>query len=84
MQSRYRNKQTIIADILQSTNRRKGITKTNIIQSANLSWTMFKRYLDILVSNGYILTEGRAYKPTKKGYAFLESMRSDIKGTKCK
>ncbi len=79
LKSRYRDKQTIVADIIRSTyNNGKGVRKTNILQKANLSTAMLNRYLDILMQRGYILNEGCYYKPTKKGLVFLESYESEL------
>ncbi len=79
LKSRYRDKKTIVADIIRSTyNNGKGVRKTNILQKANLSTAMLNRYLGTLMRKGYILNEGCFYRPTKKGLTFLENYESEL------
>lgn len=76
---KYRDRQTIIADILRSTcSRKEGVRKTKILQSANLSLAMFNKYLNVLEANGYILIEEGVYRPTRKGHEFLENVRNNM------
>jgi len=73
-----RDRLTIIADILKSISySKKGRRKTNIMQSANLSYDQFNKYLDLLIRNGYVIVEGRIYKPTSRGLEFLETIEAD-------
>jgi len=74
-----RDSATIIADIIKSLGENpRGKRKTNIMQSANLSFDMVNKYLDLLLRNGYvILDDGNMYKPTGKGLRFLKNLESD-------
>jgi len=73
-----RDRATIIADILKSVRfNQKGRRKTNIMQTANLSFDQLNKYLDLLLINGYIIVDGHMYKPTSRGLEFLETVESD-------
>lgn len=73
-----RDRVTIIADILKSLNySKRGRRKTNIMQSANLSYDQLNKYLDLLMRNGYVVVEGQMYKPTSRGLEFLETVEND-------
>jgi len=73
-----RDRATIIADILKSIRfNTNGRRKTNIMQSANLSTDQMNKYLDLLIRNGYIIEDGRMYKPTSRGLRFLENLETD-------
>ena len=75
---RKRDRATIIADILKSIKHNpQGRRKTNIMQSANLSFDQMNKYLDLLLRNGYIIADGDMYKPTSRGLEFLESIEID-------
>lgn len=77
---KYRDRMTIIADILKSVSENgKGKRKTNIMQSANLSYNQVNKYLDLLLRNGYVvLGNGYMYKPTGEGLRFLQNLETDI------
>jgi len=74
-----RDSATIIADILRAVgDSPKGKRKTNIMQSANLSYDQVNKYLDLLLRNGYvILQDGYVYKPTGDGLRFLASLQAE-------
>jgi len=73
-----RDRATIIADILKSIRfNQKGRRKTNIMQAANLSYDQLNKYLDLLISNGYVIVDGHMYKPTSRGLEFLETVEAD-------
>jgi len=74
-----RDSATIIADILKAVGESsRGKRKTNIMQSANLSYDQVNKYLDLLMRNGYImLDDGYLYKPTGKGLRFLENLQAE-------
>ncbi len=73
-----RDRVTIIADILKSVKYNpRGKKKTNIMQTANLSFEQMNKYLDLLLRNGYVIVDGQMYKPTSRGLAFLESVEAD-------
>lgn len=72
-----RDRATIIADILKSVRYSKSRRKTNIMQSANLSTDQMNKYLDLLLRNGYLILDGRKYKPTPKGLELLENLETD-------
>jgi len=73
-----RDRATIMADILKSvTGTQRGRRKTNIMQSANLSSDLVNKYLDVLLRNGFVVSEGYMYKPTGKGLRFLQNLEND-------
>ena len=77
--SRHRDRSTIIEDILRTiSDRKKGRKKTQIMQSANLSYALAKKYLSCLVESGFIsMTEKRAYQITQKGSVFLHLIETE-------
>jgi predicted transcriptional regulator len=80
-----RDRATIIANILESIRfNPKGRRKTNIMQSANLSYEQLNKYLDLLIRNGYVIVEGQMFKPTSKGLEFLQVIRADYLKLKLK
>jgi len=70
---KYRDRVTIIFDILKSVkNSRGGKRKTQIMQSANLNYTQTKKYLNYLTSFGFLMvTDGQIYRITSEGSKFL-------------
>jgi len=82
---RKRDRATIIANILQSIRLNpKGRRKTNIMQSANLSYDQLNKYLDLLIRNGYVIVEGQMYKPTTRGLEFLQTVETEYLKLKMK
>lgn len=73
---KYRDRATIIADILNSLVRNpRGKRKTNIKQSANLSTYLLNKYLDLLLRNDFVkIEDGDIYKPTTKGLKLLQNL----------
>lgn len=71
-----RDRAAIIADILSSLVRSpRGERKTNIRQSANLSSDLLKKYLDLLLINGFVKVEEEGiYKPTTRGLELLQNL----------
>ena len=68
-----RDRATIIADIIKSVRYNpRGKRKTHIMRNANLNFDQVNMYLDLLIRNGYIMFDGRVYKPTLRGLEFLE------------
>lgn len=47
------------------------------MQSANLSTEQVNKYLDLLMRNGYIIVDGRLYKPTSRGLELLENLQTE-------
>ena len=70
---KYRSRAEIIATILHGAN--KGATKTRLMYSAYLSYTMTQEYIAFLQDRGMILYEEgtQKYKVTEKGLQFLHS-----------
>ena len=67
-----RDELTIMRDILRLT--RTPTASTKILYGANLSYTQFSRYLDLLVEKGFMKVAGRTpptYVTTNKGELFL-------------
>jgi len=63
-----------MSDILTTVKKsRKGRRKTQIMQSANLNYTQTKKYLDYLLTCGYLVfTEKETYAITHEGSRFLQ------------
>jgi predicted transcriptional regulator len=62
----------IIAFMLESTGRES--KKTHIMYKANLSYTLLKKYLDMVVGSGLILydSSSRTYRISQKGLTYLK------------
>jgi len=80
---RHRDRATIFAEILRTTNSERGKKKTDIMRSVNLNYHQVNKYLRLLLINGLLCvdTDDR-YKPTKKGLEIiekLESLNSELK-----
>jgi len=73
---KYRDRATIIGDILSSLLRKpEGKRKTNIMQSAGLSSDLLNKYLDLLLRNGYVMVEnGEIYKLTPRGLKLFQNL----------
>jgi predicted transcriptional regulator len=71
---KYRDRVSIISDILTTVkNSRKGRRKTQIMQSANLNYNQTRKYLDYLLTCGYlVVTEKETYLITNEGSRFLQ------------
>ncbi len=73
-----RDRTTIIADIIKSVRYNpRGKRKTHIMRNANLNFDQVNMYLDLLMRNGYIMFDGRVYKPTARGLQFLETVENE-------
>jgi predicted transcriptional regulator len=70
---KYRDRVTIVSDILQSVrNSKEGRKKTQIMQSANLNYAQTKKYLNYLTDCGFLkVTDRQIYVITGKGSEFL-------------
>jgi predicted transcriptional regulator len=73
---KYRDRATIIADILASlVEKPDGKRKTNIKQSANLSSDLLNKYIDLLLRNGYIMiNNGDIYRLTQRGLKLWQNL----------
>ena len=70
---KYRDRMTIVSDILKAVKIRREAKKTQIMESANLNYVQTKKYLNYLISCGYLaITERRTYIVTEKGNHFLQ------------
>lgn len=72
---KYRDRVTIIGDILQSVKDSPGKEKrkTQIMQSANLNYFQIKKYLNYLLNCGFLTrTDKETYVVTEKGSRFLQ------------
>ena len=65
-----RDRLSIIAAILEAAN--FGAGKTKIMFSANLSFKLFEKYLDICLRAGFIQAHGNKYNLTEQGATFLK------------
>ena len=75
MFKRRRSEIDIIKDILSLSE--GGAKRTHIIYKCNMSFTQFKRYIEFLSNNNYIIrqkTDGRKYHITKDGEHFLKDI----------
>jgi len=71
---KYRDRTTIISDILKTVKTsKKGRKKTQIMQSANLNYAQTKKYLNYLTDCGFlVVTERQTYVITNEGSRFLQ------------
>jgi predicted transcriptional regulator len=70
---KYRDRLCIVAAVLEATN--SGSTKTKIMFAANLSFTLLEKYLDIVVSAGFVEVNDSVYLLTESGQEFLKRYR---------
>lgn len=68
--SKYRDRLRIIADILMTADSRS--KKTKIMYGANLSHRLLEKYLDEVLTIGFLQMNGNEYEVTEKGKLFLE------------
>lgn len=70
---KYRDRMTIIGEILKTVKESKGIKKkTQIMQSANLNYTQLDKYLRYLLHRGFLrITEKGEVQITEEGAKFL-------------
>jgi len=70
---KYRDRTSIIEDILRSVkNSKNGRKKTQIMQSANLNYRQMKKYITYMLNCGYLtVTDGQTYIITENGSRFL-------------
>jgi len=69
-----RSNAEIIGDILEVLDR--GYNKTSsLMKNANLSFTLTKKYINMMISNGLIEEVDGEYKITEKGRRLLENLR---------
>ena len=71
---KHREKSDIMADILKVAN--SGIGKTKIMYSANLSYTLLCKYLDLACQCGLLDQVSKQYKLTLQGREFLRKYDS--------
>jgi predicted transcriptional regulator len=67
--NKNRDSLSIIASILEITN--SGAKKTKIMFSANLSYSLLMKYLNLIVEAGFIQLEDSIYHLTSQGREFL-------------
>jgi len=67
---KYRDRFDIFAHVLESA--RNGALKTNIMYSANLSFHLNEKYLNVCLENGLIEKTNEHYVTTKKGREYLK------------
>ncbi len=63
----------ILADVLAAAE--KGARKTRIMQQANLSHDLLRKYLGEAVSNAFLQSNGFGFELTEKGQKFLEQYK---------
>ena len=75
---KYRDRLTIFVAILRSAGAsKKGRTKTQILQSANLNYHQVTKYLGLLLESGYLMHDGgRCYRVTDEGWRFAKTFES--------
>jgi len=71
---KYRDRTTIVTDVLKTVkDSRRGMKKTQIMQSANLNYIQTKKYLNYLLNYGFlVVTERDIYVITEKGNRYLQ------------
>jgi predicted transcriptional regulator len=68
-----RDKISIVGAILETS--ATGVSKTKIMTTANLSFNLLEKYLDIVTNAGFIHTSGNKYTLTEHGQQFLKAFR---------
>ena len=68
--AKYRHRVDIIADILEGA--KASTRKTKIMYVANLSYGLFKKYLEETLRLHFVYLDGEIYGITSKGQAFLD------------
>jgi predicted transcriptional regulator len=69
---KYRDRTTIINDLLKTIKYKREVRKTQIMQSANLNYIQTKKYLNYLMGCGLVIvTEKDTYMITEKGSKYL-------------
>ena len=73
--SSYRDRISIISDILEAAKGECGVTKTGIMYKANLSHDQMKEYLGILTENYFLYynLHTQTFKTTEKGLRVIEA-----------
>ena len=72
---KYRDRLTIIIDILNAVNGcPRGKNKTSIMQAANLSSYQVEKYLNLLVVTDLLKIENSVYKSTEKGQRLAKDL----------
>jgi len=71
---KYRDRATIVSDVLKTVkDSRRGMRKTQIMQSANLNYFQTKKYLNYMLNYGFlVVTERDIYLITEKGTRYLQ------------
>jgi len=78
--SENRQKLEILRDILMNVKEMKrGLRRTRIMYSANLSCDLLKQYLNICLSNGFLQEEEGFYHITLKGNKYLKRYQDLMK-----
>jgi len=74
---KYRDRGGIICDILTTCeNSHEGRKRTQIMQSANLNYIQAKKYLDFMITCGYIsVTQKETYVVTPRGCKYLQMIK---------
>ena len=73
MMGKNRDKVSIVAAILEAAN--PGTNKTHIMLSANLSFSLLEKYLEVSCNAGFVQAEGGRYQLTELGREFLREYR---------
>lgn len=72
---KYRDRATIMGDILKAVKTKREAKKTQIMELARLNYVQTKKYLNYLVNYGYLaVTERETYIITEKGTRFLHTI----------
>ena len=70
---KYRDRTTIIRDILEGIRSKKEVRRTQVMNVARLNYIQTKKYLNYLLNCGFVvLTEKGTYVITEKGKKFLQ------------
>ena len=73
MLGKNRDRISIIAAILEAAN--SGSSKTHIMFSANLSFSLLEKYLNVSLNAGFVKVEGPIYKLTNRGQEYLKQYK---------
>ena len=56
-----------------------GANKTRIVYGSNLNFEIVKGYINTLVNNGFLESDGKRYSTTERGVKFVEEYRELMK-----
>ena len=74
---KHRDRLTVFSEILKKTRESKeGKRKIDIVRGTNLSYPQAEKYLNLLITNGFLyMNTNERYKPTEKGLKLVKILQ---------